>query len=186
LQKATPQMTQTKKFKIKNLSESLYEGDLKWLVGDCVLIDMHKTKLDDDADYTVLSITVLDKPPAVDLAQFIESGVYKFEDVEVSPGTDLEGNYLVYVEIERSPEIFKTINGILSDVSKLSSVTEWKFKTLGLDDDIEFNEENFAQHVITSPLEYKKMHQTKVKTVSKESNNRVDESIQRLKDLLSY
>ena len=69
-----PQMKPTN----KQLNEHLSENDLKWLVDDGVLIDMHKTKLGEDKDYIVLSIAVNDRTPAHDLARFIENSVYKF------------------------------------------------------------------------------------------------------------
>jgi hypothetical protein len=75
------------------LNEHLSEDDLKWMVDDTVLIDMHKTKLGKDKDYIVLSLAVNDRTPAHDLARFIENSVYDYEDVEVSPATDSKGRY---------------------------------------------------------------------------------------------
>ena len=69
-------MLQMKHSKNNNkLNESLLENDLKWLVGDEVLIDMHKTKMGKNKDYIMLSIAVNDRTPANDLAQFIENSV---------------------------------------------------------------------------------------------------------------
>ena len=167
------------------INESLFEGDLKWLVSDNLLIDMHKTKLGDDADYVVLSIAVNDRTPAIDLAQFIENSVYAFDDVEVSPGTDTKGRYLVYVEIERSPDLYKEIKGILSDVSRLSGVDTWKFKTMGKPDYIDLDEETFAQNVITSPEEYVKLHPPM--DDNEDQSESIQESIKkRLKFLMDY
>ena len=142
----------------KQLSESLYENDLQWLVSDSLLIDMHKTKLGDDTEYVVVAIPVEDKKPATDLAQFLESSVHNFLDIEVSPGMDKDGRYLVYVEVERNPELYQTISDILTDVSKLSGIREWNFKSMNMRDSIEFNEENFSSHVISSPEEYLRAH----------------------------
>jgi hypothetical protein len=142
----------------KTLKEHLSENDLKWLVDDKVLIDMHKTKLGEDKDYLVLSIAVNDQQPAHDLARFIENSVHKFKDVEVSPATDSKGRYLVYVEMERNPESFNSINGVLHDSNKFSGIDNWQFKTLGLTDYIPFDEESFRQHVITDPALYDQRH----------------------------
>lgn len=153
--KVTPQMKQPNK---KTLKEHLSEDDLKWLVDDKVLIDMHKTKLGADKDYLVLSIAVNDREPAHDLARFIENSVHKFKDVEVSPATDSKGRYLVYVEMARDPEVYKSIAGVLNDSNKLSGIDEWKFKTLGLTDYIPMDEESFKQYVITDPVLYDQRH----------------------------
>jgi len=141
----------------QRLKESLLEDDLKWLVGETVYIDMHKTKLGKDKDHIVLAIPVNDQKPAHDLASFIENGVNKFEDVEVSPATDAKGRYLVYVEIERGPDAYTTINGILHDTNKLSGIEQWKFVTMK-SAEMDFNEENFIAHVISNPNEYDRLH----------------------------
>jgi hypothetical protein len=136
------------------LSESLYEGDLKWLVYDEVMIDMHKTKLGEDKDYIVLAIPIKDSKPANDLANFIEHGIAEFEDVEVSPATDDQGRYLIYVEIKRGPESFKSIQTILTDCKQLSDIHEWRFQTSKQPEAVEFTPENFAKLVVVDPAVY--------------------------------
>lgn len=153
-QKVTQQMNN----KLKTLKESLLENDLKWLVSDEVLIDMHKTKMGKDKDYMVLAIAVNDRTPANDLAQFIENSVYKFEDVEVSPATDSKGRYLIYVELARNPQAVEAISGVLHDASKLSGIDEWKFKTTGLSDYIPFDKDTVSQQLILDPAEYDRLH----------------------------
>lgn len=176
----------------KPLNEHLSENDLKWLVDDAVLIDMHKTKLGEDKDYLVLSIAVNDRNPAHDLARFIENSVYKYADVEVSPATDSKGRYLVYVEMERKPEAIDAIEGILKDSCKLSGIEQWKFKTMGVEDYIPFDRDTFAQYVITDPALYEQRHPKAEPEESQEDAvepelNPVEESIKsRLKFLLNY
>ena len=150
-QKVTPQM---KQLNSKTLKEHISENDLKWLVDDNVLIDMHKTKLGADKDYIVLSIAVNDRTPAHDLARFIENGVHKFKDVDVSPATDSRGRYLVYAEVQRDADAFKSINGMLRDSSRLTGIDDWKFKTLGLTNYIPLDEESFNKYVITDIMLY--------------------------------
>jgi len=142
----------------KPLSESLFEDDLKWLVDDSVLIDMHKTKLGANKDYIVLAIIINDRTPAHDLASFIENSVYDFEDVEVSSATDTKGRYLIYVELNRDDGAFKTINGILNDTKKLTGIEDWKFKGMGMNTSVPFDEETFTANIITSVLEYDQLH----------------------------
>ena len=141
-----------------NLSESLMEDDLKWLVDDGILVDMHKTKLGANKDYIVLAIIVNDRTPAHDLASFIENSVYDFEDVEVSSATDTKGRYLIYVELNRDPGAFKTINGILNDAKKLTGIEDWKFKGMGMNSFVPFDEETFSANIITNASEYDQLH----------------------------
>ena len=176
----------TKQNNQNQLSESLMENDLKWLVLEDVMIDMHKTKLGKDCDYIVLAISVTDKKPAEDLATFIENSVYDFDDVEVSGATDTAGNYMIYVELARNDQAYKTVKGILSDCTKLSGITEWKFKTTDVKTAIPLDEASFDAHIITSPAEYLSLHPEKTEEEEKEQDA-VKESIKsRFKFLLSY
>jgi len=192
-----PQMKHNNQHQNNNLNESLMEDDLKWLVDDGVLIDMHKTKLGANKDYIVLAIIVNDRTPAHDLASFIENSVYDFEDVEVSSATDTKGRYLIYVELDRGPDAFETINGILNDTKRLTGIEAWKFKGMGMNDFIPFDQETFANHIITNPVEYDQLHpeveeepeQTPEPEKSEEEMQQeaVRESIKnRLKFLMSY
>jgi hypothetical protein len=176
-----------------NLNESLMENDLKWLVDDGVLVDMHKTKLGANKDYIVLAIIVNDRTPAHDLASFIENSVYDFEDIEVSSATDTKGRYLIYVELNRDPGAFKTINGILNDAKKLTGIEDWKFKGMGMNSFAPFDEETFDAHIITDPAEYDQLHpeveEEPEQTPEPEEveQEEVRESIKnRLKFLMSY
>jgi hypothetical protein len=174
------------------LNEHLSENDLKWLVDDCVLIDMHKTKLGEDRDYIVLSIAVNDRTPAHDLARFVENGVYKYEDVEVSPATDNKGRYLVYIEMKRDSKAFESINGILTDSNKLTGIEQWKFKTMGASEPVDFDQEHFNQLVTIDPVEYDQRHPqqeapSEVEPALEPAEPTVEESIKsRLKFLMNY
>jgi hypothetical protein len=183
----------------QHLSESLFEDDLKWLVDDGVLVDMHKTKLGANKDYIVLAIVVNDRTPAHDLASFIENSVYDFEDVEVSSATDTKGRYLIYVELNRDSGAFKTINGILNDSKKLTGIEDWKFKGMGMNSFVPFDEETFNASIIVDPIEYDRLHPEVEETAKEEPSTEperseeevaqeaVRESIKnRLKFLMSY
>lgn len=174
------EMQQMNYNKANKLNEHLSENDLKWLVDDGVLIDMHKTKLGKDRDYIVLSIAVNDQTPAVDLARFIENSVHHYEDVEVSPATDSKGRYLVYVEMKRNSDTYKVIEGILKDSSKLTGIDNWKFRTMNIAEYVPFEESMFNQYVIVDPILYEQKH-------PEENEESVTESIKsRLKFLLNY
>ena len=190
--KVMPQMKHSNQHH-NNLSESLFEDDLKWLVDDSVLIDMHKTKLGANKDYIVLAIIINDRTPAHDLASFIENSVYDFEDVEVSSATDTKGRYLIYVELNRDSGAFKTINGILTDTKRLTGIEDWKFKGMGMNTSIPFDEESFTANIITNVLEYDQLHPEVEEEPAQEpspeevAQEEVRESIKnRLKFLMSY
>lgn len=173
----------------KQLGESLAADDLKWLVSDVVLLDMYKSKLGSDVEYLVLAIKVDDKNPAVDLASFIESGYRDFEDVEVSPATDEDGRYLVFIELLRNEDSYTSVLGILEDASKLSGIDDWRFLTTHMEDPVAFDEESFHRYIITSEEEYKTKHSDSENV--EESTDPVVDSIsesikKRIRFLLSY
>jgi len=178
-----PQMNKLRKYPL--ISESLAENDLKWLVGETAYIDMYKTKLGEDKDYIVLALTVNDRQPAHDLAAFIENSVHKFTDVEVSPATDSKGRYLVYVEMERNPEAFGIINGILNDTNRLSGIENWQFRGLRMNSDMEFNQENFMTHIITDPMEYERRF-PKAEDTEEQPQDTTESIKQRLNFLMKY
>lgn len=167
------------------VSESLSADDLKWMVSEIVYIDMHRTKLGADKDYIVMSLAVMDRNPAHDLASFIESGVHDFEDVEVSPATDEKGRYLVYTEIKRDGKAFKTIMDILNDTNRLSGIDEWRFKTMGMSTDQPLTAETFAASVITDPVEYELKHPAEPEP-EPEVNATTESIKQRLNFLMKY
>lgn len=178
----------------KQINEHLTSNDLRWLVDDSILIDMHKTKMGADKDYIVLSIAVNDRTPAHDLARFIENSVYKFSDIEVSPATDNKGRYLVYIEIERNDQAFEAIKGILEDSTKLSGIKSWKFKTIGFNDYMIFDEQAFKSNIILDPTLYEQRYPSTEKPdlditpdIEDTEKKNVRESIKsRLKFLLTY
>lgn len=172
------------KSKQRILAESLLENDLKWLVNEAVYLDMHKTKLGEDKDHIVLGFMVNDSKPAEDLAKFIEHGTSAFEDIEVSAAGDSAGRYFVYVEIARNSDAFETVNSILKDAGRLTGIEQWKF-LISQDSEMDFNEENFAAHIVTDPVEYQRLHPA---TPSNgDDQQKTQESIkQRLGFLLNY
>lgn len=111
-----------------NILESLRASDLQNLVKKVFDIDAYKSKIGDDKDVIVLSFTVDHEDPANDLENFIEMGYDFVLDADVSPGETDDGNYKVFVEIERSrkapEEIFKLLDGI----ERLTGIPDMRFR----------------------------------------------------------
>ena len=80
----------------QQINEGIQNNDLADLVKNTVSIDQYKSKLGKDENVIVIAIEVLNKDPADDLSQFIESG-HKILDVDVSTGPNEEGYYSVSV-----------------------------------------------------------------------------------------
>ena len=80
---------------------SIQNNDLIDLIKSTFSVDQYKSKIGDDKNVVVLAFEVKDADPAKDLSQFIETG-HDCIDVDVSPGPDKDGNYKVFVELERN------------------------------------------------------------------------------------
>lgn len=111
----------------KKLFETLFPNDLDGLVLDTISIDEFYPKVDDTA--MVLAFFVTDEYPAQDLSRFIEFGPVEVLDVEVSPSPDENGNYLVFVEMDKTtPEQqAEKITNILKNVAYLVNVRKWNY-----------------------------------------------------------
>jgi len=110
------------------LNEELRAGDLRDLVKDIFEIDSYKSKMGEDQDIAVLSFTVADKEPAQDLVDFVERGYDFVLDADLSTGELSNGEYKVFVEIERNSKIADQIVELLDGVGKLTEIKDFRFR----------------------------------------------------------
>jgi len=142
--------------KMRNLTENLEMGDLKRLVHNELHVDEYKSKMGDDADVCVVSFKVAGKEPSTDLVNFIEKGYEWVLDADVSSGEKEGGDYLVFVEINRTPDIPAQIMEMLDDIMNLTeqSLAEWRFQYRKSTEDHPLTQENLARLIPLSPEEY--------------------------------
>jgi hypothetical protein len=137
------------------LNENIKHNDLNALIQPIVSIDQYKSKIGDDANIVVVAFKVLDIDPAKDLSQFLESGHPSALDVDISPGPDPEGNYTVYVELDRNSRLYDVLEEILTDVQRVdNNIKEFMFTSYKEKMPKEWSKENFEQSVITSSYDY--------------------------------
>ena len=112
----------------KLLRENLEMGDLKRLVHNELHIDEYKSKMGTDADVCVVSFKVAGKEPSADLVSFIEKGYDFVLDADVSSGEKEGGDYLVFVELERSEKLPEQIIEIMDDIMNLTEqkIEDWR------------------------------------------------------------
>lgn len=110
------------------LNENLHAGDLRGLVKKVFDIDAYKSKIGDDQDVIVLSFTVDFEDPAKDLENFIEMGYEFVLDADVSPGETDDGNYKVFVEIERGRRAAEQIIELLDGIERLTGIPDMRFR----------------------------------------------------------
>ncbi len=138
------------------LFEGLEYGDLNRLVHPKIHIDEFKSKMGDDADIVILSFKINGKEPAVDLMNFIERGYDWVLDADVSAGELDDGEYLVFVEMERDIKVPQHIMKLLDDMLNLTEqdVAEWKFQYRKVPTEFDLTEENLRKQIPLTPRNY--------------------------------
>jgi hypothetical protein len=141
---------------LKLLRENLERGDLKRLVHNELHIDEYKSKMGDDADVCVVSFKVNGKQPSTDLVNFIEKGYEYVLDADVSSGEKEGGDYLVFVELDRTSELPQQIIKIMEDILNLTEqkLSDWRVRYYRSKKDHDLSEDTLSEIVSLTPEEY--------------------------------
>jgi hypothetical protein len=110
------------------ITESLHANDLKNLVKKVFEIDSYRSKIGDDQDVVVVSFTLDHEDPAKDLENFVEMGYDFVLDADVSPGETDDGNYKVFIELERGNHTASQILELLTGIEKLTGMSDMRFR----------------------------------------------------------
>jgi hypothetical protein len=148
-----------------NLTEGLRSGDLKNYVSEVFTVDRYSSKMGEDQDIVVLGFRVREKNPAIDMMEFIEKGYPFILDADMSAGEENDGQYQVFVEIERTPGLTEQLKELLSGIGQLCDCREWRFRYQKAAASVEFNEDSVAKNIPLTKEDY----QAKV-TAIKESD----------------
>ena len=134
---------------------SLKTDDLKGTVLEEVSVDEFEPKAGNDKDVIVVAFFLTDKEPAEDLNTFIQRGAIDCLDVEVSPNTDEDGRYLVFVEMGRNSTFFNKFKALLRDIENVAGKTKWKIRTYLSDgSSFEIDDPQLQTYIITDPAKY--------------------------------
>ena len=138
------------------LRENLEQGDLKRLIHNELHIDQYKSKMGTDEDVCVISFKVSGKEPSADLVGFIEKGYDFVLDADVSSGEKEGGDYLVFVELERSEKLPAQIIEIMDDLMNLTEqkIEDWRVRYYKSTTDNELSEESLADLIPITPEAY--------------------------------
>ena len=140
----------------KLLRENLEAGDLNRLIHNELHIDEYKSKMGTDEDVCVISFKVAGKEPGADLVSFIEKGYDFVLDADVSSGEKEGGDYLVFVELQRSEELPTQIMAIMNDLMNLTEQTieDWRVRYYKSTTDNELTPEVLADIIPLTSEEY--------------------------------
>lgn len=93
-------------------------------------VDEYKSKMGNDEDMVVVSFKVGGKEPAQDLVNFVEKGYDWVVDADTSSGEMDDGDYIVFVELERTPKVADQIIEMIQDLVGLTDneITDWRVR----------------------------------------------------------
>ena len=157
---------------------SLKNGDLAGTILPDVSIDEFEPKAGDEKDVIVVAFYLNDQNPADDLNTFIQRGFIDTLDVEVSPNTDEEGRYLVFVEMSRDDTFPNKFHALLKDIGNLSGNMDWTVKTYLADDRaFKFNDPELFNYLILQPEAYVPKDEFKMQDMKESINQFFKESL---------
>lgn len=138
------------------LRENLEHGDLKRLVHNELHIDEYKSKMGDDADVCVISFKISGKEPSADLVGFIEKGYDFVLDADVSSGEKEGGDYLVFVEMDRTEQLPDQIFKVMEDLMNLTEqkITDWRVRYYKSTQDHDLSVDVLKEIIPLSPEAY--------------------------------
>lgn len=134
---------------------SLKHEDLIGTILPNVSIDEFEPKAGDEKDVIVVAFYLKDEDPANDLNTFIQRGSIDTLDVEVSPNTDDEGRYLVFVEMSRDETFPNKFFALLKDVNNVAGKMNWEITTYySGDKQFSPNDPELLNYLILDPTLY--------------------------------
>ena len=139
---------------MQQLNEGLRSGDLKNYVSEVFTVDRYSSKMGEDSDVVVLGFRVREKNPAIDMMEFIEKGYPFILDADISAGEENDGQYQVFVEIERTPNLTEQLTDLLKGIGQLCDCRNWKFRYQKANQSVEFNEDSITKNIPLTKEDY--------------------------------
>ena len=145
---------------MRDILEGLEQGDLKRLVHPELHCDEFQSKLGDDRDVIVLSFKVTGKEPAEDLVSFAEKGYSWVIDAGLSSGEMEDGDYLVFIELERAPESIKDIDDFMHDLMNVTDqkLSDWRVRYYKTHKQAPYSLEALEDLIPATPKDYDRIN----------------------------
>jgi len=165
------------------LNEGSRAGDLDYLIGKKIHFDEYESKMGRPDSVVTVSFKIKQKEPALDLVRFLENGYDWVLDADISTGEVDDGEYLVFMEMQRKPDLAEKIVDMLEDLKHLTNIAEdkWKFRWYKDESYNHTSKEAIAKTIPSTPKKYKEMVEGFKNT--QESVKELSPEIQELKRL---
>jgi len=169
------------------LNEGLRSSDLKEMVYNTLEIDTYRSKMGEDRDVCVLSFKVKDRAPAKDLMEFIEKGYNFVLDADVSSGENKNGEYFVFVELDRTEKLAEQIQELMYGIKRLTEIDSYKFKYHKNDKEHELTTESIKSFVPNTPVDYERtMNKLQVENYKRFFNKTLMDDLSLEKDIITF
>ncbi len=150
---------------MRKLVEGAEMNDLARLVNPKLSIDEYRSKMGDDKDVVVLGITIFGKEPGEDLVSFVEKSYDWVLDADLSSGETSDGNYIVFIELQRNDKAANHIFSMITDMLQLTGqeIDEWNFTYFKDTKSKELTLENLKSTIVLSAKEYEMKYDDSLK-----------------------
>jgi hypothetical protein len=140
------------------LNEGSRAGDLDYLIGKKLHIDEFESKMGSNRSVVTVSFKTKQREPALDLVRFLENGYDWVLDADVSTGEVDDGEYLVFMEMQRKPDLTKKIMEMLEDLRYLTNIepTKWQYRWYKQRDYSPVTKESLEETIPNTPNRYAK------------------------------
>jgi len=167
----------------KMLKENISAGDLDFLISNKIHFDEYNSKMGRADSVVTASFKVKQREPALDLVSFLETGYDWILDADISSGEIKDGEFIVFLEMQRRSDMTKNIMNLLKDLKYLTNLKpdKWQFKWYKQDHYIPLTDENLNKMVPTNPRTYKES--VEKFTEIKNSSDSLNSDLVRLKKL---
>lgn len=134
---------------------TLKNRDLRDMVDHVLEIDSFKSKMGDDEDIIVITVSTRTYESARDLVNFIEKGYEFVLDADATPGEQSDKTYKVFVEIERKKESVDHILEMVEGLKSLTGIENFKFRYYKNFKSLPLSKDNLELEIPTTTAMYK-------------------------------
>ena len=142
---------------MRKLVEGLKRNELDHLVDNTIHFDEYNSKMGRDDAVVTASFKVKFREPALDLVSFLESGYDWILDADISSGEVQDGQYIVFLEMQRSPKNYSQIMSMLDDIQNITNIKsdDWRFKWYKQSQYMPLTKENLEENLPDTPSKYR-------------------------------
>ena len=134
---------------------SLGPNDLKGVILPIINLDEFDPKSGTTQEIIVIGLFATDQEPANDLNTFIQRGTFDIIDTEVSPSPDEDGNYVIFIEVERNEKFEATLFSLVKDIENLTGKMDWMVHPYLAEEPMSLEDPTLFNYIIIDPGLYK-------------------------------